>query len=72
MTEWREDDPRESVMKRASIAICIDRIIVGGTVETKHAWTILLQSTDYHAGVVSADDPWPKGWRWVLLPDTRR
>jgi len=22
MIEWREDDPRESVMKRATIAIC--------------------------------------------------
>ena len=71
MTKWQENDPRESVNKSATIAISVGGLIIGGLVETKHTWAILLQNTDYHNGCITADDPWPKGWRWVLLPDTR-
>lgn len=68
--EWRTDDPRDHVYKRATIAICVDRCIFGGDVETKHGWSIFFHHNHLERRGIYADDEWPTGWRWVFVPST--
>jgi hypothetical protein len=69
---WRGGDPREIIGKRSTIAICVDGLVFGGDVETKHGWSIQLHTDRYEGGFIGAHDNWPRGWRWVFVPNTTR
>jgi hypothetical protein len=73
--EWKTDDPRFHINKRANIVILYSdntgyhKQAVAAQVETKHGWTIVFNS--YHRTADSlkdlyADDEWPLGWLWAF------
>ena len=71
---WSDEDPREvlSECKQATIAICVDGCIFGGRVELKYGWYIHYHFNHLSKTGISADDAWPKGWRWIRVPSTER
>lgn len=66
--EWRRTDPREAVDKRAFIAILVDDQLVGGDVQCKDVYYVMLDRKMGDISIIGAGDNWPEGWRWTFLP----
>ena len=61
---WRTEDPREVYFDLKGVVHILIASPHGSASVYLDAWTIV--GLFY---TVSADDPWPDGWRWIPYPD---